>query len=177
MPATKAGLKQAEQTVKVIAAQLIQNTFDWRDYLGPVAGLRVAGASLADTLQAFETQFFLDRRDTHQPASVRTTWAKAYVPYLRKLTDTVERHPNLTLPEAIYATVQGTRANSRSRQICCTALGALADFMGVDLPTDLKSFWDGTAAAKLRFAICRRMSKFWRSTTTFPIRRGGLSTA
>ncbi|MEO1590804.1 MAG: site-specific integrase [Cyanobacteria bacterium J06632_22] len=148
LPATKAGLKQAEQTVKVIAAQLIQNTFDWRDYLGPVAGLKLAGASLTDAIDAFEQQFFLDRQDSDKPASVRTTWEKAYVPYLRKLVETTSRQSNLTLPEAIYATVQGTRANSRSRQTCCTALGALAEFMNLELPTDLKSFWGRYGSTK-----------------------------
>ncbi|MEL7504709.1 MAG: site-specific integrase [Cyanobacteria bacterium J06554_6] len=152
LPANKAGLKQAEQTAKVIVAQLIQNTFDWREYLGPVAGLKLAGASLTETIDAFEKQFFLDRRDSDKPASVRTTWAKAYVPYLRKLVETTERQSSLTLPEAIYATVQGTRANSRSRQTCCTALGALADFMSLELPTDLKSFWGryGSSKAQIR---------------------------
>ena len=148
LPATKAGLKQAEQTVKVIAAQLIQNTFDWRDYLGPVAGLKLAGASLTDSLNAFEKQFFLDRQDSDKPASVRTTWEKAYAPYLRKLIETTSRQSNLTLPEAIYATVQGTRSNSRSRQACCTALGALAEFMNLELPTDLKSFWGRYGSSK-----------------------------
>ncbi|MEO0539576.1 MAG: site-specific integrase [Cyanobacteria bacterium P01_A01_bin.105] len=152
LPATKAGLKQAEQTAKVIAAQLIQNTFDWRDYLGPVAGLKLAGASLVDAIDAFEKQFFLDRQDSDKPASVRTTWEKAYVPYLRKLVATTGQQSNLTLPEAIYATVQGTRANSRSRQTCCTALGALAEFMNLELPTDLKSFWGryGSSKTQLR---------------------------
>ncbi|MGB3294762.1 MAG: site-specific integrase, partial [Phormidesmis sp.] len=31
LPAHKAGLKQIERTAKVIAAQLIENTFDWQD--------------------------------------------------------------------------------------------------------------------------------------------------
>ncbi|MEM8546062.1 MAG: site-specific integrase, partial [Cyanobacteria bacterium P01_H01_bin.119] len=34
-----------------------------------------------------------------------------------------------------------TRANSRSRQICCTALNSFANFLNLELPTDLKTFW------------------------------------
>lgn len=152
LPATKAGLKQCEQTAKIIAGQLLQNNFDWRAYLGPVAGLRMAGADLSTQIDAFERHFFDSRRSESSVASIKTTWEKAYVPYLRKLHTTAERHRHLSLPEAIYATVQSTQANSRSRQICCTALAALAEFLGVELPTDLKSFWGnyGNSQTQLR---------------------------
>ena len=124
LPATKAGLKQCEQTAKIIAAQLLQNIFDWRDYLGPVAGLRMARTDLSAQIEAFEHHFFATRGADSLTASLHTTWEKTYIPYLRKLSKTAERHSNLSLPEAIYATVQSTKANSRSRQICCTALAA-----------------------------------------------------
>ncbi|WP_121970508.1 site-specific integrase [Leptolyngbya sp. BC1307] len=148
LPATKAGLKQIEKAAKVIAAQLIENTFDWQDYLGPVAGLRRAGADLSAQIAAFETYFFDLRQGTSQPASVRTTWEKAYVPYLRKLQAIATQHPSFSLPEAIYATVQSTSANSRSRQVCCTALDALATFLNTPLPTPLKSFWGNYGNSK-----------------------------
>ncbi|MEM9905522.1 MAG: site-specific integrase [Cyanobacteria bacterium P01_D01_bin.44] len=143
LPATKAGLKQIEQAAKVIAAQLIQNTYDWRQYLGPAAGLKLSGATLAEQIQQFEAHFFAERGATTQPASLKTTWEKSYAPYLRKLQSTVEQHPQFSLPELIYATVQSTTAHSRSRQVCCTALAALAEFLQIELPTDLKSFWGG----------------------------------
>ena len=152
LPATKAGLKQCEQTAKIIAAQLLQNVFDWRDYLGPRAGLRLAGADLSAQIDAFEQHFFTTRGADAAIASLQTTWEKAYVPYLRKLQATAERHGSLSLPEAIYATVQSTKANSRSRQVCCTALASLGDFLNLELPTDLKSFWGnyGTSQTQLR---------------------------
>ena len=81
-------------------------------------------------------------------ASVRTTWEKAYVPYLRKLQAIATQHTSLSLPEAIYATVQSTQANSRSRQCCCTALDALATFLSISLPTELKAFWGNYGSSK-----------------------------
>jgi integrase len=154
LPATKAGLKQIEQEAKVIAAHLIQKTFDWRHYLGAAAGLRLNQADLATKVQAFE-QFFLAQLppdDLHQRASGKTTWQKAYAPYLRKLCALAERHNSYSIPEAIYATVQSTQANSRSRQTCCTALTAFADFLNLELPTELKAFWGnyGTSQTQLR---------------------------
>ncbi len=153
LPAHKAGLKKIEKTAKVIAAQLIEDTFDWHDYLGPVAGLRRAGADLSEQIAAFEAHFFQLRADSSKPASVRTTWEKAYVPYLRKLQRIASQHASFSLPEAITATVQSTKANSRSRQCCCTALDALATFLNAPLPTELKAFWGNYGNSKTRTRI------------------------
>lgn len=148
LPADEAGFEQVIQTAKVIAAKLIADTFDWYDYISPVAGLKRADAGLSAQIEAFETHFFQLRQDSTQPASVRTTWAKAYVPYLKKLQAIAAQHTDLSLSEAIYATIQSTKANSRSRQCCCTALDALAAFLNTPLPTPLKSFWGNYGNSK-----------------------------
>ncbi|MBE9063065.1 site-specific integrase [cf. Phormidesmis sp. LEGE 11477] len=152
LPANKSGLKQIEKTAKVIAAQLIENTFNWQDYLGPMAGLKRSGVNLATQIAAFEVYFFQSRSGTAKPSSLRTTWGKAYVPYFNKLQAIAAQHPNYSLPEAIYATVQSTTANSRSRQICCTALDALAAFLNIPLPIELKAYWGnyGNSKTQLR---------------------------
>ncbi|MEM9769796.1 MAG: site-specific integrase, partial [Cyanobacteria bacterium P01_D01_bin.71] len=142
LPANKTALKQAEQEAKVIAARLIEGSFDWRQYLvqlGPVLG----SDELADKIAAFEQHYVTEAQtdpDKH-PASVLTTWNKAYAPYLRKLQALMERRLRLSLPEAIVATVRETRANSRSRQVCCTAMDAFAQFLALELPVDLKTLW------------------------------------
>lgn len=142
LPATKAALKQAEQEAKVIAARLIEDTFDWRPYL--VHREQPLGSdTLADKLTAFEQHYLETGQadpDKH-PAAVQSTWNKAYAPYLRKLQETCDRRPSLSLPEAIVATVKGTRANSRSRQVCCTAMDTLAEFLAIELPIELKTLW------------------------------------
>jgi integrase len=136
-PATPAGLKQAEQEVKIIAAQLIQNSFDWRQYLPVTGGGRLSQMDLAEKIAAFEHHFFEEK----DGASVKTTWEKAYAPYLRKLEAIAQSHTQLSLAEAMCATIQATELNSRSRQVCCTALVALAEFLHVELPHDLKKLW------------------------------------
>lgn len=142
MPVTKAGLKQAEREAKVIAARLIENTFDWQAYL-PLSGKVMASAELGEKVRAFQTHYFalVDGDDPKALASATTTWEKAYAPYLRKLTALCDRRPTLNLPEAILATVKATRANSRSRQVCCTALEGFSQFLNLTLPQDLKSLW------------------------------------
>jgi hypothetical protein len=141
LPATTAGLKQAEQDAKVLAAQLIQNTFDWRNYVEGIGWGRLAELNLAEQIQAFEQHFFADPQRQANPASAKTTWETAYMPYLRKLEAIAQAHPKLTIVEAIYAAIRSTTANSRSRQVCCTALGAIAQFLNLELPTDLNTLW------------------------------------
>ncbi|KPQ34135.1 MAG: Phage integrase family [Phormidesmis priestleyi Ana] len=156
LPADLDGLAQTERAAKVIAARLIEDTFDWHDYVGSAASLRRADADLSAQIAAFEVYFFQSRSPSAargrsvspRSASVRTTWEKAYVPYLRKLQAIATQHTSLSLPEAIYATVQSTQANSRSRQCCCTALDALATFLSISLPTELKAFWGNYGSSK-----------------------------
>ncbi|MFM7426133.1 MAG: site-specific integrase [Elainella sp.] len=141
LPATAAGLKQAEQTAKIIAVQLMQQNFDWRPYLPVAGGGYLHQMDLAEKLAAFQAEFFAAAGQDSSLASRRTTWESAYAPYLRQLTALAAARPNLSLAEAIYSTVQATPANSRSRQICCTALQALAEFLHLDLPIPLKTYW------------------------------------
>ncbi|MBD2326958.1 site-specific integrase [Alkalinema sp. FACHB-956] len=139
LPATPAGLKQIEQEAKIIAAQLIQKSFDWRDYLTIEAGKRLSQLDLVEQIQAFERQFFAASDRVSKPAATKTTWNAAYAPYLRKLAGMAQDHPKLTLPELIYKTVHSTAIQSRSRQVCCTALSAFAEFLNLELPTELKT--------------------------------------
>lgn len=145
LPATPAGLKLAEQEAKIIAAQLIQDIFDWRTY-ETIGGKRLNQMDLAEKLKAFEENFLsrspsLGTQSVKANASTLTTWRTAYAPYLRKLEQIAQSRTQLSLPEAIYATVRATPENSRSRQVCCTALNALSEFLQLELPKDLKTLW------------------------------------
>ena len=148
LDADEAGLEQAVKTAQYVAAQLIADVFDWYEYVSVVASLKKADAGLPEQIAAFEAHFFKLNENSERPASVRTTWQKAYAPYFRKLQAIAQAQYTLSLSEAIYATVQSTRANSRSRQVCCTALDALATFLSVPLPTPLKSFWGNYGNSK-----------------------------
>lgn len=141
LPATPAGLKQAEQEVKVIAGQLIQKTFDWRNYASEPGWGRLDQMGLSQQIQAFQQHFLHEPARSSNPASTKTTWEGAYAPYLRKLEAIAQTNPRLSLPEAIYATVRSTEPNSRSRQICCTALSAFTAFISLELPMNLKELW------------------------------------
>lgn len=150
LPATLKGLKEAEQQAKIIAGQLLQHDFDWRNYLPVETGGRLHQMDVPQKIEAFHHHFMAQSHRLEKPASAQATWETAYNPYLRKLEAIARKSPNLNLAEAVYKTVESTAANSRSRQVCCTALGALAEFLGVNLPTDLKEYWGRYSGSKAR---------------------------
>ena len=148
IPATPAGLKQAEQEAKIIAAQLIQDKFDWRDYLAFSDGKRLSQQNLSEQIAAFEQYFFEQPHRSIHPAATKTTWSAAYAPYLRKLSAIAADSPTLTLTEAIYKTIDSMSINSRSRQLCCTTLSAFTEFLNLALPKDLKMLSGGYGASR-----------------------------
>ncbi len=142
LPATKPGLKQIEQEAKIIAARLIEHRFDWSDYLAPSQTPEPEGASLEERIAQFQAAMMAQAGpDTAALASCKTTWAKAYAPYLNKLAAQVAQSPSQSLAEAIVAVLEGYPPHSRSRQVGYTALKAFAAYQQIDLPTDLDSLW------------------------------------
>lgn len=150
LPATNKGLKKAEQQAKIVAGQLLQGEFDWRSFLPVAGGGKLHQMNLAEKIAAFRHEFLAQTHRLEKPASAQATWDTAYQPYFRKLEAIAQNAPNLSLAEAIYKTVESTAVHSRSRQVCCTALGALAEFLGVSLPIDLKEFWGHYSGSKTR---------------------------
>lgn len=139
LPATADGIKAAEREAKIIAAQLLAKTFDWHPYLVWSLETRQGTGGIAQQIQDFE-QYFWDQGDrSANLAASRSTWDGAYFPYLRRLQQTTQKKPHLSANEAIYAAIESYKPHSRSRQLCCTALGAFAEFLKLDLPLDLKS--------------------------------------
>jgi len=130
------GLKRAERHAKILCAQLIQETFKWQYYTEPTS-IIPADNSLTTAIARFE-QHFWTTRDNKKPASAQTTWKTAYAPYLAKLQAIAQTHPLLSHSEIIYQGILSTTPDTRSRQICCTALKSFAEFLGITLPFDLQ---------------------------------------
>jgi integrase len=134
LPATPAGLKQIERDAKVIAAQLIERRFIWADHLPEAAPPAPDSLPWADRIARFEAHILAQGGpDVAALASRKTTWQKAYAPYLNKLAAQIDQHPRQPLEAAIVATLEALPLYARSRQVACTALKAFADFEGVPL--------------------------------------------
>jgi integrase len=145
-PASPAGLKQAEQEAKIIAGQLLQKSFDWNNYLAIAAGKRLNQMDLSEQIRAFEAYFM--SQPLNNQAATKSSWQTAYAPYLRKLEAIAQNHSGLAIAEAIYKTAESTQPNSRSRQVCCTAMSAFAEFLKLEMPQDLKKLWGNYGNSK-----------------------------
>jgi hypothetical protein len=149
LAATKAGLKQIEQDAKVIAARLIERTFNWADYLPTEASPDPELLPLDQLIDQFH-HHLLSRPgvDIAAQAAAKSTWQKAYAPYLKKLLAQVKAAPRQTLGQAMVTTLESLPRQSRSRQVGCTALKAFADFHQIALPQDLDTLWGNYGSSK-----------------------------
>ena len=135
LPATPAGLKQIEREAKVIAAQLIERRFSWADYLPQAEAAQPESLPLAECIAQFEADVLArSGPGAAALASRKTTWEKAYAPYLKKLLAQAEQQPWQPLETTIVATLEALPPHSRSRQVACTAFKAFAEFQGIVLP-------------------------------------------
>ncbi|MGA1626324.1 MAG: site-specific integrase, partial [Prochlorothrix sp.] len=150
IPATLDGVKAAEREAKIIAAQLLAKTFDWHPYLVWSLETRQGTGGIGQQIQDFEQYFWEQGDRSANLAASRTTWEGAYLPYLRRLQTISQTQTQLTASEAIYAAIESYQVNSRSRQLCCTALGAFADFLKLELPLDLQALKGSYNPSKTR---------------------------
>jgi integrase len=138
LPANLESLTLAAQQAKLIAAQIAQGSFNWQGYDEIDVARDPNQDAWSNRIARFEQHFHLER---DRSASTRTTWETAYKPYFRKLTTIAEAKPNLSAAEQIYQTILDTDARSRSRQVCCTALKALCEFIDLELPFEWQKLW------------------------------------
>ncbi|ABB56168.1 site-specific integrase [Synechococcus elongatus] len=134
LPPTAAGLREAERQLKIVAGLLLQDRFDWTPYLVWSREPRLKSEDLAAAIWQFEQQFFQDPQRSQRPASTETTWRSAYQPYLRRLQAIAQQQPREALSDQLLATLASYPANSRSAQLCITALKAFAAWLDLDLP-------------------------------------------
>lgn len=139
-PANKAGLDKIEKTAKVIAAQLIEGTFDWQNYIDiETAAVSHESPDLAAQIEAFKVHFFKSRENSPKPASVRSNWSSHYEHYLSRIKTQSAKNPRLSLADAIYAAIESTSPNTSNRRNCCAAINAFAGFLSLPLPIPIKS--------------------------------------
>jgi len=178
LPATTAGLIDAEAHLLQLQGQLAQGRFDWQQPRpepapaapgspgappDPGAGSSrpAVAANLPATqditpldlqaeLDGFEQAFFADPRRRRQIAGSRSTWRAAYRPYLRRLLLMAVGQPQLS--EALLLQVLESYAlASRSRQQCGIALAALAEHSAISLPGDWRERSGGYGQHAARF--------------------------
>ncbi len=139
LPASQAGLMQAQQHVFALHQQLQQGSFAWTPtpaHQPSQCAQQQLKGQLADQLAAFEAAFFADPRRRRNPAGSRTTWTSAYLPYVRRLQRLAGSEASPVTTALLLDVLESYELASRSRQQCSTALAALARHCELELPSD-----------------------------------------
>ena len=142
------GLREAEQTLRLIQRQLQRGSFNWVDWQS--SNLKnTSQRNVVEAISNFKKAFFADPSRRRSPSGSRTTWSSAYLPYFRRLSklageQSIER-------KLFQETLNSYEENSRSRQQCATALAALAKQLNIELPKDWRSSAGGYGLHRARF--------------------------
>ncbi len=154
LAADPAGLRDAEQTVRLVERQLNRGAFNWDDWA--VTGRSSTPADrcgqstdVAGVISQFQAAFFADPRRRRSPSGSRTTWTGAYLPYLRRLQSLAQGQ--VIDAELLLRTLSSYEDGSRSRQQCATALSALAHHLDLTLPEDWRQEAGGYGLHKAQF--------------------------
>ena len=150
LTADATGLNQALSTAALVQLQLEQRSFDWALWSSPTSNkVKSQSIGIQAALKSFETAFFTDPRRRRSPASSRTTWTSAYLPYLRRLAH--QSGDQQLEPALLMQTLTSYDDGSRSRQQCATALAALARHLELPLPEDWRQEAGGYGLHRARF--------------------------
>jgi hypothetical protein len=116
LPATLAGLREAENRAKLLGAQKLNKEFDWKNW-----GYQERGENqtCGDAVAAFEEHYLKAEGGTE------TTWQRDYLKVYKKLPSDA-----VLTPDLLEEIVKLTKANTRSRLRAATAATALAKYVG-----------------------------------------------
>ena len=119
--ANAAGVSQAEAEARVLGGLLATERFTWERYLPSSEDSRSCSA----WVEAFEHDYFRRRKRTSKS---ETTWRTDYANIYSKLLG----YSDLT-PARVLQVIENTEPDTKTRKRACMALGALAQFAGVEV--------------------------------------------
>jgi integrase len=155
VPANIEGLEFAEAEARIVGGLLAKRQSPWERYQKQKPKEKPTYLYTEDAIKAFEENYFKCRVRTERSES---TWGTDYASVFKKLVspirqkkpnranvNAIEQPSNEPKPSKTRITVQRllkvfdtTAPGTRSRQRDCTAIGALAEFLNLDLGVDLK---------------------------------------
>ncbi len=153
LPVNKEGLKEANKIVELIAFQLKHNQFNWESWRrnDQIIPKGLKDSSINEAIENFKAAFFADPARRASFSGSKTTWFSAYNPYLTRLKKISPTDFKKLDQKLLSRTLRSYEENSRSRQQCAIAIGALAKHFEIDLPIDWKAQSSGYGLHKARF--------------------------
>ena len=145
LPCNINGLEEAKKAIELIDFQLKKSQFSWSHWIKEkaITSIKSNHTLVSTEIESFKKHFFSDTSRSKSPAGMISTWQSAYKPYLKRLIE-VSNTSNLKLNEELLVKILlSYRENSRSRQQCGIALGALARHLKLELPESWKQLQRG----------------------------------
>jgi len=145
LPCNINGLEEAKKAIELIDFQLKKSQFSWSHWIKEkaISSIKSNHTLVSAEIESFKRHFFSDTSRSKSPAGMISTWQSAYKPYLHRLIE-VSNTSNLKLNEELLVKILlSYRENSRSRQQCGIALGALARHLKLELPESWKQLQRG----------------------------------
>lgn len=124
LPASKEGLKQAENKARLLAGKLATKTFDWAEWLNEKPPEQ-------QTIREWVGKLKVEYMATHSLAEA--TWERHW----QSVYDALPMDERLT-PAVLLEAVLKTSVNTRKRRECCLKLQKLADHAAIEI--DLKIY-------------------------------------
>ena len=139
------GLEESKKAIELIDFQLKKGQFCWSHWIKEkaISSVKNNKINLGYEIESFKKYFFSDTSKSKSPASMISTWQSAYKPYMNRLLEISDKH-SLELGESLLLKILlSYKENSRSRQQCGIALGALARYLNLVLPENWKQLQSG----------------------------------
>ena len=149
------GLKEAQKLIELIRIQVEHEHFEW-DHWSKSSSQKSSTGISTDTktaIEKFKEHFFSDPLRKKSTSGAKTTWNSSYLPYMRRLGSIADESKKQIDSNLLLQTLTSYRENSRSRQQCGTALSALSNFLGNELPKDWRAQSGGYGIHKAKFRV------------------------
>ena len=139
------GLEEAKKAIELIDFQLKKSQFCWSQWSKEkaISSVKRNNLDLNNEIERFKKQFFSDTSKSKSSAGMISTWQSAYKPYMNRLIG-FSNKSNIKLgKDLLLEILLSYKENSRSRQQCGIALGALARHLDLELPENWKQLQSG----------------------------------
>jgi len=139
------GLEEAKKAIELIDFQLNKSQFCWSHWIKEKAISLTKNNKLdvVNEIERFKKQFFADTSKSKSPSGMISTWQSAYKPYMNRLIGISNKSSLKLSEELLLKILLSYKENSRSRQQCGIALGALARHINLELPENWKRLQSG----------------------------------
>ncbi len=147
------GLEEAQKILQLVHYQIKHKQFNWGNWSNKsVQKAKKHSVNTAnEVIESFKSTFFSDSNRHGSFSGALTTWSSAYLPYMKRLIKhSLKTNRDFDI-DLFDQTLSSYSANSRSRQQCATALGALAKHLNIDLPDNWKAKGNGYGLHKAHF--------------------------